>query len=98
MDVASERDPRQLLADWMADKTNPFFAPALVNRYWKHFFDRGIVEPEDDMRATNPPSNPELLNGLAQHFIASGFDLKELSARSASRTRTNCPPCRTSTT
>jgi hypothetical protein len=78
MDVAAERDPRQLLADWMADKTNPFFAPALVNRYWKHFFDRGIVEPEDDMRATNPPSNPELLNGLAQHFIVSGFDLKEL--------------------
>ncbi|GIS58186.1 MAG: hypothetical protein CM1200mP2_04110 [Planctomycetaceae bacterium] len=62
----------------MARKDNPFFAHALVNRYWKHFFDRGIVEPEDDMRATNPPSNPELLNGLAQHFIASKFDIKGL--------------------
>jgi hypothetical protein len=66
------------LVDWMADPKNKFFAPALVNRYWKHFFDRGIVEPEDDMRATNPPSNPELLEALSQHFIHSGFDLKDL--------------------
>ncbi len=78
MDVPVEKDPRQLLADWLAAKDNPFFAYSLVNRYWKHFFDRGIVEPEDDMRATNPPSNPELLNQLAQHFINSGFDLKDL--------------------
>ncbi|HEX4073480.1 MAG TPA: DUF1553 domain-containing protein, partial [Planctomycetaceae bacterium] len=46
--------------------------------YWKHFFNRGIVEPEDDMRETNPPSNPELLDALAQHFIDSGYDLKAL--------------------
>ncbi len=78
MDVPVEKDPRQLLADWLAAKENPFFAHSLVNRYWKHFFDRGIVEPEDDMRATNPPSNPELLNQLAQHFINSGFDMKDL--------------------
>lgn len=78
LDIPADRDPRAYLADWMADPSNPFFAKALVNRYWKHFFDRGIVEPEDDMRATNPPSNPELLNNLAQHFIDSGFDLKEL--------------------
>ena len=78
MDVPVERDPRGYLVDWMAAKDNPFFAHALVNRYWKHFFDRGIVEPEDDMRETNPPSNPELLQGLAKHFIASGFDLKDL--------------------
>lgn len=78
LDIAQDRDPRQHLVDWMADKNNPFFARALVNRYWKHFFDRGIVEPEDDMRETNPPSNPELLQGLAQHFIASGFDMKDL--------------------
>ena len=77
-EIANERDPRIYLADWMSDSENPFFAPALVNRYWKHFFDRGIVEPEDDMRATNPPSNPELLDGLSQHFVESGFDLKEL--------------------
>ena len=77
-DIPADRDPRQYLVDWMARKDNPFFAHALVNRYWKHFFDRGIVEPEDDMRATNPPSNPELLEGLAKHFIDSGFDLKGL--------------------
>jgi hypothetical protein len=78
LDIAVDRDPRHFLVDWMASKDNPFFAQALVNRYWKHFFDRGIVEPEDDMRATNPPSNPELLSELAKHFIDSGFDLKNL--------------------
>ena len=78
LEIPADHDPRQYLADWMARKDNPFFAHALVNRYSKHFFDRGIVEPEDDMRATNPPSNPELLNGLAQHFIASKFDIKGL--------------------
>jgi hypothetical protein len=62
----------------MADKDNPFFAYALVNRYWKHFFGRGLVDPEDDMRVTNPASNPQLLNALAQDFIASKFDLKHL--------------------
>lgn len=76
--VAAEDDPRMLLADWLSDPQNPFFAKALVNRYWKHFFSRGIVEPEDDMRETNPPTNPELLNHLAESFIASKFDLKQL--------------------
>ncbi|HEV8291954.1 MAG TPA: DUF1553 domain-containing protein, partial [Tepidisphaeraceae bacterium] len=66
------------LADWMADKNNPFFAKALVNRYWKHFFGRGLVDPEDDMRETNPATNPDLLNALAKNFIESGFDLKQL--------------------
>lgn len=78
LEIPDARDPRHDLADWMARPDNPFFARALVNRYWKHFFDRGIVEPEDDLRETNPPTNPELLDKLAQHFIASGFDLKEL--------------------
>ncbi|MEO1997844.1 MAG: DUF1549 domain-containing protein, partial [Planctomycetaceae bacterium] len=77
-DIPADQDPRTFLADWMAKPENPFFAPALVNRYWKHFFSRGIVEPEDDMRETNPPTNPELLNGLAKHFVDSGFDLKGL--------------------
>ncbi|MGH7127996.1 MAG: DUF1549 and DUF1553 domain-containing protein, partial [Planctomycetaceae bacterium] len=77
-DIPSERDPRVFLADWMTAPDNPFFAKALVNRYWKHFFSRGIVEPEDDMRETNPPTNPELLNALAQDFVSSGFDLKHL--------------------
>ncbi len=76
--VTSDDDPRVLLADWMSDSQNPFFAKALVNRYWKHFFSRGIVEPEDDMRETNPPANPELLNKLALDFISHKFDLKHL--------------------
>lgn len=78
LDVPADRDPRLALADWMSNPENPYFASSLVNRYWKHFFGRGIVDPEDDMRVTNPASNPELLNGLSQHFIKSGFDLKEL--------------------
>lgn len=71
-------DPRQALASWMTDPQNPFFARSLVNRYWKHFMGRGLVEPEDDMRVTNPPTNSELLDGLAQHFVQSGYDLKNL--------------------
>ena len=77
-DIPADRDPRVYLANWMADKDNPFFAHSLVNRYWKHFFSRGIVEPEDDMRETNPPANPELLQSLAKSFIESGFDVKQL--------------------
>ena len=56
----------------------PFFAKTLVNRYWKHFFSRGLVEPEDDLRATNPPTNPELLDALAKSFVDSKYDLKKL--------------------
>lgn len=76
-EIAPDDDPRLRLADWMADESNPFFAKALVNRYWKHFFRRGLVEPEDDIRDTNPATNPELLDALAKNFIESGFDLKE---------------------
>lgn len=86
-EIAPDEDPRAYLADWMADPKNPFFAKALVNRYWKHFFSRGIVEPEDDMRETNPPSNPELLDNLAKSFIESGFDIKEL-VRTICRSKT----------
>jgi hypothetical protein len=78
LELSPEDDPRQALVDWMSSPDNPFFAKALVNRYWKHFFSRGIVDPEDDMRVTNPASNPELLDGLSQHFIKSGFDIKDL--------------------
>jgi hypothetical protein len=75
-DIAPDDDPRLKLADWMSDKANPFFAKSLVNRYWKHFFSRGLVEPEDDIRDTNPATNPELLDALAKHFVESGYDLK----------------------
>ncbi len=76
--ISTEDDPRQALADWMTAKDNKFFAPALVNRYWKHFFSRGLVDPEDDMRVTNPATNPALLAALSQHFLESGFNLKDL--------------------
>jgi hypothetical protein len=76
--LAKDEDPRQALADWMSRPDNKFFAPSLVNRYWKHFFGRGLVDPEDDMRETNPASNPELLDALAKDFVAHGFDLKHL--------------------
>ena len=77
-EIPPDADPRLRLADWMSSKSNPFFAKALVNRYWKHFFTRGLIEPEDDIRDTNPPTNPELLAALEEHFINSGFDLKSL--------------------
>ena len=78
LDIPEWQDARHDLVDWMAAKDNPFFAKALVNRYWKHFFGRGIVDPEDDLRVTNPPSNPELLAGLEKHFLDTNFNLKEL--------------------
>lgn len=76
--LAKGEDARTHLADWMSDPANPYFSTALVNRYWKHFFGRGLVDPEDDLRMTNPPSNPLLLAALADRFIASRYDLKDL--------------------
>ena len=77
-DLAADADPRTKLVDWMVDAKNPYFARTLANRYWKHFMGRGLVEPEDDMRVTNPPTNPELLDALAKHVIDTKFDLKKL--------------------
>ena len=74
----SPTDRRQILAAWITSKDNPYFALATVNRIWHEYFQTGIVEPFDDLRLSNPPTNPELLDALAQHFIASGFRLKEL--------------------
>ena len=76
--LTPDDDPRMALADWMTSKDNRYFAKSLVNRYWKHFLNRGLVEPEDDMRETNPPTNPELLEALAKNFTDSGYDLKKL--------------------
>ncbi len=78
LDIAPDDDPRLALVDWMSQKNNPFFAKSLVNRYWKHFFKRGLVEPEDDLRDTNPPTNPDLFEALAKSFTESGYDLKAL--------------------
>lgn len=79
--LTSLQDPRSELVRWMTRDDNPFFARSLVNRYWKHFFGRGIVDPEDDMRETNPPTHPKLLDALAADFIQSGYDLKGLIRR-----------------
>ena len=76
--LSPDDDARAALAEWLVQKSNPFFARALVNRYWKILFNRGLVDPEDDMRDTNPPSHPELLEALAADFSRSGFDLKAL--------------------
>lgn len=77
-EIAPDEDPRLRLGNWMSSPKNPFFAKALVNRYWKHFFKRALIEPEDDIRDTNPPTNPELMEALEKQFISSGFDLKLL--------------------
>ncbi len=78
MAISTDDDPRQKLVDWMVDPKNPFFARTVANRYWAHFFGRGIVDPLDDMRITNPPSNPELLDALAQALIDNKYSLKAL--------------------
>jgi hypothetical protein len=71
-------DPRLALADWMTGAKNPFFARAAANRVWAAFFGRGIVDPVDDFRISNPPSNPALLDALGQEFVQQKFDLKAL--------------------
>lgn len=73
-----DEDPRHALVDWMTKPTNPFFAKALVNRYWGHFLGRGLVSESDDLRETNPPSNPELLEWLAKDFVEHKFDTKHV--------------------
>jgi hypothetical protein len=78
LNVPPEEDPRQKLVDWMVRRDNPVFAKALCNRMWGHLLGRGLVDPVDDMRETNPPSNPELLDALAKDFIAHKFDVKHL--------------------
>ena len=78
MTVGPDDDPRQKLVDWMVGANNPFFARAVANRYWAHFFGRGIVDPLDDMRVTNPPSNPELLDALAKDLVDHQYSLKHL--------------------
>ena len=76
--IGLQDDPRESLARWMTHAENPFFARTMVNRMWAHFLGRGIVHPIDDARSTNPPSNPELMNALADDFVASGYDVKHL--------------------
>src|SRR5262249_5553599 len=73
-----EFDRRKKLADWLTAPDNAMFSRNIVNRFWGYLMGRGLVEPLDDMRATNPASNPELLNALAADFVKSKFNLKHL--------------------
>jgi hypothetical protein len=75
---AAEPDVRLRLADWIASPENPYFARNFANRYWSYLIGRGIVEPIDDLRATNPPSNGALLDALTKDFTEHKFDVKHL--------------------
>jgi len=77
-ETPANEDPRVAFADWMTSSENPYFAQVAVNRLWAELTGVGIVDPVDDLRATNPPSNPELLEALADHFRKAGFDNKQL--------------------
>jgi hypothetical protein len=77
-DLPKDADRLQALADWVADPANPFFARAQANRVWYHLFGRGLVEPNDDFRASNPAAHPALLEELARHFAIHNFDLRYL--------------------
>ena len=87
-EVAAETDNKQqMLATWLTSKDNPMFARAGVNRIWSYFMGRGIIEPVDDIRTSNPPSNPELLEALTKDFVDSGFDIKRIM-KTITRSRT----------
>ncbi|MCC6493779.1 MAG: DUF1549 domain-containing protein [Pirellulales bacterium] len=79
--ASSETQPatlRQRAADWVVSPENPYFAASYVNRVWAHLMGVGLIEPIDDIRAGNPPTNPELLSYLAEEFVSSGFDVRHL--------------------
>ncbi len=71
-------DRRKLLADWLTSKDNPYFAACFVDRVWAHFMGRGLVDPPDDVRVSNPPSHPALRELLAKKFVESNYDLRAL--------------------
>lgn len=76
--IAADKDRREVLADWLVSAENPFFAKSYVNRIWFHLLGRGIVDPVDDFRDSNPSANDELLDALARDFTARGFDVKHV--------------------
>ncbi|MFM7055646.1 MAG: DUF1549 domain-containing protein [Planctomycetota bacterium] len=78
IEIAPGEDPRIPFVRWMTAPANRAFSGAMVNRLWKHFLGTGLVEPVDDLRATNPPSNPALWNYLNDEFVQSDFDLRHL--------------------
>jgi hypothetical protein len=76
-DIAG-KDRRQVLADWVASPKNPFFSKQIANLVWAQYMGRGIVEPVDDARLSNPPSNPELMEGLAAKLVEYNYDLRKI--------------------
>lgn len=78
VEVPTNRDPREVFADWLIDAENPWFTRAITNRVWAWIMGRGIIHEPDDIRQDNPPSNPELLAYLEQELVSSGYDLKRL--------------------
>jgi hypothetical protein len=81
--VAAGKDRREAYAAWLTSPKNPFFARSLTNRLWSYFFHRGIIEPVDDIRSTNPPINPALLDALTKDFVEHKFDARHLMRRIA---------------
>ena len=77
-EIPRNADRREVLAEWLASPKNPFFARNLANLVWAHFFGQGIIEPVDDVRVSNPPSNPELLDELSSKFTEYNYDFKKL--------------------
>jgi hypothetical protein len=78
-DVKPGDDPRVALAAWVTDPKNEYFSGAMVNRVWRHYLGVGLVEPVDDLRASNPPTNPELWAALNREFVGHKYDLKHLT-------------------
>src|SRR5205085_11421242 len=76
--VPPGRDRREVLAAWLTAGDNPFFARSVANRVWFHLTGRGVVDPVDDFRDSNPSANDELLDALAKDLVANKFDLKHL--------------------
>jgi hypothetical protein len=88
------KDRREYFAAWLTAPDNPYFAKAIVNRVWRNFMGRGLVEAEDDLRQTNPPTNPELLDALAKDCVEHQYDVKHVIRtimRSASYQRSSKP-------
>ena len=77
-EAAKDDDRRVGFVNWLTSKDNPYFAEAMANRAWSYFFGRGIIEPVDDIRGSNPASNPELLEALKEDFVQSDFDARHL--------------------
>ncbi|MFO1065489.1 MAG: DUF1549 domain-containing protein [Pirellulales bacterium] len=72
------KDRREVLAQWITSPENPFFATSVANRYWAHFMGAGIIDPVDDIRVSNPATNPELLKTLGEKLVEYKYDMKQL--------------------